>query len=55
MLFQTKVDAFWREFQKRHAEVSAEARENPDSAINRAFKAGYERQVRKLDELGTQA
>jgi predicted component of type VI protein secretion system len=55
MLFQTKVDACWREFVKRHAQVSADARESADSAINRAFKAGYERQVRKLDELGTQA
>jgi len=55
MLFQTKVDAAWRDFQKRHAQVSADARENADSAINRAFKAGYERQLRKLDELGTQA
>ena len=55
MLFQTKVDACWREFVKRHAQISSDARENADSAINRAFKAGYERQVRKLDELGTQA
>ncbi|HET9231784.1 MAG TPA: type VI secretion system-associated FHA domain protein TagH [Vitreimonas sp.] len=55
MLFQTKVDACWREFVKRHAQVSSDARENADSAINRAFKAGYERQVRKLDELGSQA
>ena len=55
MLFQTKVDACWRDFVKRHAQISSDARENADSAINRAFKAGYERQVRKLDELGTQA
>jgi predicted component of type VI protein secretion system len=55
MLFQTKVDACWREFQKRHEQVSADAHANADSAINRAFKAGYERQLRKLDELGTQA
>jgi predicted component of type VI protein secretion system len=55
MLFQTKVDACWREFLKRHAQVSADARENADSAINRAFRAGYERQLHKLDELGTQA
>jgi predicted component of type VI protein secretion system len=54
-LFQTKVDACWREFVKRHAQISADARESADSAINRAFKAGYERQVRKLDELGSQA
>jgi predicted component of type VI protein secretion system len=53
LLFQTKVEACWREFQKRHAQISSEARESADSAINRAFKAGYERHVRKLDELGT--
>jgi predicted component of type VI protein secretion system len=55
MLFQTKSEAAWRAFQKRHEQVSADARENADSAINRAFKAGYERQVRKLDGLGTQS
>jgi predicted component of type VI protein secretion system len=55
MLFQTKVDACWREFQKRHAQVSADARESADSAINRAFRTAYERQLHKLDELGTQA
>jgi predicted component of type VI protein secretion system len=55
MLFQTKVDACWREFVKRHTQISSDARENADSAINRAFKAGYERQIRKLDELGPQA
>jgi predicted component of type VI protein secretion system len=53
MLFQTKVEASWREFLKAHARTSVEARENADSAINRAFKAGYERHVRKLDGLGT--
>jgi predicted component of type VI protein secretion system len=54
-LFQAKSEASWRTFLKRHAQVSADARENADSAINRAFKAGYERQVRKLDGLGTQS
>jgi len=55
MLFQTKVDASWREFLKRHTQISSDARENADSAINRAFRAAYERQLHKLDELGTQA
>lgn len=55
MLFQTKVDASWREFLKRHAQVSSEARESADSVINRAFRTAYERQLHKLDELGTQA
>jgi type VI secretion system FHA domain protein len=53
LLFQTKVEALWRAFLKRHAQVLADARENADSTINRAFKAGYERHVRKLDGLGT--
>jgi predicted component of type VI protein secretion system len=55
MLFQSKGEAFWGEFSKRHAEIAADARENADSAINRAFRTGYENQIRKLDELGTQA
>jgi len=53
MLFQTKVEANWREFVRLHARTTAEARESADSAINRAFRDGYERQVRKLDGLGT--
>lgn len=53
LLFKTKVEASWRAFLKRHEQIAAEARENADSAINRAFKAGYERHVRKLDGLGT--
>jgi predicted component of type VI protein secretion system len=55
LLLQTKAEACWRAFLKRHAQISAEARETADNPINRAFKAGYERQVRKLDELGTRA
>lgn len=55
LLFQTKSEACWREFSRRHAEVREEAHANAEGAINRAFKAGYERQVRKLDELGTQS
>jgi predicted component of type VI protein secretion system len=55
MLFQTKVEACWRAFLKRHAQISVDARDNADSVINRAFKAGYERHVRILDGLGTQS
>jgi len=55
LLFQTKSEAAWRTFLRRHAQIAAEARENADSAINRAFKLGYERHVRKLDGLGTQS
>ncbi len=53
LLFQTKVDACWREFQKRHGELMSDAQENVESAVNRAFKTGYEKHVRKLDGLGT--
>jgi type VI secretion system FHA domain protein len=52
-LLQGKAQACWREYQKRHEHVLADARQSTNSAINLAFKAGYERQVRKLDGLGT--
>jgi type VI secretion system FHA domain protein len=52
-LFQGKAEMCWREYQKRHERVATEARQNADSVINQAFKAGYERQVRKLDGLAT--
>ncbi|PZO55578.1 MAG: type VI secretion system-associated FHA domain protein TagH [Alphaproteobacteria bacterium] len=48
-----KGEACWRAFQKRHASLVADARENAQSVINRAFKTGYERHVRKLDGLST--
>jgi predicted component of type VI protein secretion system len=54
-LFQRKAEACWRDYQKRHEQITAEARESAQSPISLAFKAGYERQVRKLDGLGTLA
>lgn len=54
-LLKTKAEACWREYVRRHAQVVADARENADSAINRAFRAGYEQQLRKLDGMATQA
>jgi type VI secretion system FHA domain protein len=53
LLFQTKADACWREFQNKHAAMVADASESAESAVNRAFKKGYERHVRKLDGLET--
>ena len=53
LIFQTKVEACWRELQRRHARALADAHDNADSVINRAFKGGYERHLRKLDGLGT--
>lgn len=48
-----KAEACWRHYHKRHEELSLEARATPESAVNKAFKAGYEQQLRELDEMGT--
>jgi predicted component of type VI protein secretion system len=50
-IFQGKGEARWRAFEKRYAEVAQDAQDNAESAINRAFKAAYEREVKKLDGL----
>lgn len=50
-----KGESCWRAFQKRHVSLMADANENAQSVINRAFKTGYERHVRKLDGLSTQS
>lgn len=50
-LLQSRAELAWREYQKRHRSLAADARESADSAINRAFKAGYERQLRRLDDM----
>jgi len=51
-LFQAKAEAYWRDYRKRHEQLAADARESTNSAINLAFKAGYERQVQTLGGLG---
>jgi len=48
-----KGEACWRQYQRRHDELSTEARATPESVVNKAFKAGYEQQLRELDEMGT--
>jgi predicted component of type VI protein secretion system len=53
LMLQSKADASWRAFRDRHATLVADATDNPHSRVNRAFKQGYERHVRKLDGLGT--
>lgn len=54
-LLDGKAQACWREYRKRHEEISSDAHKRTESAINLAFKSGYEREVRKLDELGTRS
>jgi type VI secretion system FHA domain protein len=46
-----KAEACWREFQRRYEHATSEARENPNSAVNSAFKRAYEDHVRTLDGL----
>lgn len=48
-----KGDRYWRAYQERHAALVAEAHGDAQGVINRAFKTGYEGQVRKLDALST--
>jgi type VI secretion system FHA domain protein len=55
LLFMSRSEACWRQFQKQHEDVVKQARENPDGEINRAFKQGYERQLQELEQLGTQS
>ncbi|HYD87781.1 MAG TPA: type VI secretion system-associated FHA domain protein TagH [Vitreimonas sp.] len=50
-----KGEACWRQYQRRHEELCLEARATPESIVNRAFKTGYEQQLRELDEMGTQS
>ena len=52
-LFKGRADACWKAYQKQHAALMTEAHESQDCSINRAFRAGYERHVRKLNGLGT--
>jgi predicted component of type VI protein secretion system len=55
LMLQSKADACWRAFRDKHAALVGDATDNPQSDINRAFKRGYERHVRKLDGLGTRS
>lgn len=54
-LFMTKSEACWRQVQTLHASLASEARENADSAINRAFRQGYEQQLRQIEEMDTRS
>jgi predicted component of type VI protein secretion system len=53
LILQSKAEACWRSFRDKHAALFADATDNSQSSVNRAFKQGYERHLRKLDGLGT--
>lgn len=44
--------ALWQEYVRLHAAFREQADDNPDSPVNRAFRAAYERQLTELDSLG---
>jgi predicted component of type VI protein secretion system len=43
--------AAWAEFRQLYADFRHQADDNPDSQINREFRAAYERQLETLDGL----
>ncbi len=49
-LFMERSEASWRKLKTLHAEVSANPFDNAQSRISEAFKRGYERQARDLEE-----
>ena len=52
LLKSSREAAAWAEYRKRYARFRREADDNPDSRINREFRAAYERQLQTLDGLG---
>ncbi|MFZ2030096.1 MAG: type VI secretion system-associated FHA domain protein TagH [Vitreimonas sp.] len=55
MLRLNKYETCWRTYQNAHAHLADEEPNGPQSSVNRAFKAGYERRLRDLDEGGTKS
>ncbi len=49
-LFMERSEASWRRLKVIHAEVSADPFNNAESIISAAFKRGYERQARDLEQ-----
>ncbi len=49
-LFMERSEASWRRLKVLHAEGSADPFNNPQSVVSAAFKRGYERQARDLEE-----
>ena len=43
-----KTDAFWRLYQSRHGELTAETRETSHNAVNVAFKEGFTKDLRAV-------
>jgi predicted component of type VI protein secretion system len=50
-----RAENCWRVFQERHADLADEDPTRPDASVNRAFRRGYERQLRQLEEAETKS
>jgi type VI secretion system FHA domain protein len=46
-----RATAAWAEYERVFADFKQQADDNPDSQVNREFRAAYERQLRDLDDL----
>lgn len=55
MMLKNRDAMAFAEYARLHAEFSEQANSDPDSPVNRAFRAAYERQLVELDSMGTQA
>ena len=51
MMMKNRDAEAWREYAKLYADFRKEADDNPDSPINREFRAAYERQLTELDRV----
>lgn len=55
MVLKNRDAMAFAEYAKLHAEFTVQAKSDPESAVNRAFRAAYERQLLELDSMSTQA
>jgi len=50
-ILETRAARNWRQYRIEHALLRESVEQNADSIVNKAFKAGYEQQLRKLDGM----
>jgi predicted component of type VI protein secretion system len=55
MLRLNKFESCWRAYQNAHAHLADEEPAGPQCSVNRAFKSGYEKRLRDLDESATKS
>ena len=51
-LMKGRGAAAWTEYVRLHGQFRKDADDNPDSPVNREFRAAYERQLTELDRMG---